>query len=81
MVGLLTINGGKNRFLHNWPDGGKLLDLIDEAPDRTLDEIVSAMHKRRIPGSRTALWRFLDRHRITLKLLVCGKRSRLQVPS
>ena len=41
--------------------------VIAEQPDRTLDEIVAAMRKRRIAASRSALWRFLDRHGITLK--------------
>ena len=44
-----------------------LLDLVAEQPDLTLDEIVAAMHKQRIRGSRTALWRFLARHDITVK--------------
>jgi hypothetical protein len=30
-----------------------LLDLIVEQPDLTLDEVVAAMKKRRIPGSRS----------------------------
>ncbi len=38
-----------------------------EQDDRTLDEIVAAMRKHRIPGSRTALFRFLERHGITHK--------------
>jgi transposase len=45
----------------------KIVTLIEEQRDRTLDEIVAAMHKRKIPGSRTALFRFLERHGITLK--------------
>jgi transposase len=45
----------------------RILDLIAEQPDRTLDELVAAMRKRRVPGSRSALWRFLDRHDITVK--------------
>lgn len=40
----------------------EIVALIEEQRDRTLDEIVTAMHKRRIPGSRTALFRFLERH-------------------
>ena len=44
-----------------------LLALIAEQPDLTLDEVVCAMRKRRIRGSRTAVWRFFERHRITLK--------------
>ena len=34
-----------------------LLALIAEQPDLTLDEIVAAMRKRRIAGSRSAAWR------------------------
>src|SRR5262249_24557219 len=34
-----------------------LLDLIKQKPDLTLDEIVAAMRKRRVAGSRSAVWR------------------------
>ena len=44
-----------------------LLALIEEQPDLTLDEVVCAMRKRKIPGSRTAVWRFFQRHKITFK--------------
>ena len=44
-----------------------ILGLIEEKPDMILDEIVEAMTKVKIPGSRTAVWRFLDRHGITVK--------------
>src|SRR6266478_728005 len=44
-----------------------ILAFVAEQSDLTLDEIVSAMHKKRICGSRTALWRFLARHDITVK--------------
>ena len=44
-----------------------LLALVAEQPDLTLDEIVTAMRKRRIPGSRTAVWRFFERHNLTFK--------------
>jgi transposase len=42
-----------------------LLMLIAEQPDLTLDEIVAAMRKRRIAGSRSAVWRFFKRHNIS----------------
>jgi transposase len=45
----------------------EIIALVEEQQDRTLDEIVAAMHKRKIPGGRTALFRFLERHGITLK--------------
>jgi transposase len=44
-----------------------LLALIEEQPDLTLDEVVSAMRKHKISGSRTAVWRFFERHKITFK--------------
>ncbi len=44
-----------------------LLALVARQPDLTLDEIVTAMRKRRIPGSRTAVWRFFARHDFTFK--------------
>ena len=46
---------------------GLLLALIEEQPDLTLDEIVCAMRKQRISGSRTSVWRFFKRHDITFK--------------
>jgi len=44
-----------------------LLALIARQPDLSLDEAFAAMRKQRIPGSRTALWRFFKRHAITFK--------------
>lgn len=44
-----------------------LLGLIEKQPDLTLDEVVLAMRKHKIPGSRTAVWRFFERHKITFK--------------
>ena len=44
-----------------------LLGLIVQQPDMTLDEIVVAMSRAGIEGSRTAVWRFYERHDITFK--------------
>jgi transposase len=44
-----------------------LLALIADRPDLTLDEVVAAMDKRRIAGSRSAVWRFFDRRNISFK--------------
>jgi transposase len=44
-----------------------LLALIEEQPDLTLDEVISAMRKHKIGGSRTAVWRFFERHKISFK--------------
>ena len=44
-----------------------LLGLIAEQSDMTLDEVVTAMRKRRIDGSRSAVWRLFARHGISFK--------------
>ena len=66
--------GGSRSRLEDYVE--KIVVLIEEQCDRTLDEIVVAMHKRKIPGSRTALFRFLERHGITLKKKSCTPPSR-----
>ena len=62
-----------------------LLTLIDEQPDLTLDEVVSTMRRHKIPGSRTAVWRFFQRHKITFKKSVtrggAGARGRGSRPA
>jgi transposase len=57
--------GGSTSPLEDHADW--LLKLVVERPDLTLDEVVLAMRKERIPGSRTAVWRFFNRHKITFK--------------
>jgi transposase len=53
-----------------------LLALVGEHPDWTLAEFVVAMHKQKIPGSRSALWRFLERHGISRKKKPARDRAR-----
>ena len=53
-----------------------LLSLIAGRPDLTLDEIVVAMRKRRIAGSRSAVWRFFQRHKISVKKKPAGGGAR-----
>jgi transposase len=50
--------------------------LIEAEPDLTLDEIVARMRKARIPGSRTAVHRFFERHKITVKKNAARGRTR-----
>ena len=52
-----------------------LLSLIAGRPDLTLDEIVVAMRKRRIAGSRSAVWRFFQQPKSASKK-ACGRRSK-----
>jgi len=44
-----------------------ILGLVKGQPDMTLDEIVAALAKAKIRCSRTAVWRFFDRHGVTFK--------------
>ena len=44
-----------------------LLALIEQQPDLTLDEVICAVRKHKVAGSRTAVWRFFRRHKITFK--------------
>ena len=57
-----------------------LLGLIADQPDLTLDEIIAAMRKRRIAGSRSAVWRFFARRNISFKkTLYAAERKRADV--
>src|ERR1700730_17087391 len=49
-----------------------LLAVVAEQPDLTLDEVVAIMRKQKIPGKRTAVWRFFQRHKITFKKKPAG---------
>ena len=54
----------------------EILDLIAQRPDLTLVETVAELRKRRIKTSRgDSLWRFLDRHNITLKKSAASSRT------
>jgi transposase len=51
----------------------RILEIVSEQPDLTLDEIIATMRKRRVPGSRSALSRFFARHGITYKKKACER--------
>jgi transposase len=57
--------GGSRSPLEDCAD--EILALVAERPDWTLEELVAALHRRGLPGSRSALWRFLERHAISFK--------------
>jgi transposase len=50
-----------------------ILGLVKEQPDSTFEELLAALRKRRIRTSRSALWRFFERHNITFKKKACGQ--------
>jgi transposase len=47
--------GGSRSPLEDCAD--EILALVAERPDWTLEELVAALHRRGLPGSRSALWR------------------------
>ena len=53
----------------------QILALVAEKPDLTLVETVAELRKRRIKTSRSSLWRFLDRHNVTLKKSPASSRT------
>ncbi len=53
----------------------RIVALVVEQPDLTLDEMVSTLRKRRVLASRSALSRFFHRHRITVKKNPAGGRT------
>jgi transposase len=53
-----------------------LLALIAERPDLTLEEVVAEMGKQRIDGSRTAVWRFFERHDVSFKKNAVRQRAK-----
>src|SRR5215471_18214787 len=52
-----------------------ILGLVKEQPDSTFMELLAALRKRRIRTSRSALWRFFERHNITFKKKPAGSRT------
>jgi transposase len=66
--------GGSTSPLEDYAQ--QILALNRERPDFTLDEIVLVLHKRRIPGSRSALSRFFARHGITIKKKPARRRAK-----
>src|ERR1700730_17078545 len=56
-------------------DSREVLALIREQSHLTLTETVSALGKRRVRGSRSALSRFFARHGITIKKKSAGGRA------
>src|SRR4029077_19025114 len=66
--------GGSQSPLEGCAD--QILALVVDRPAGTLDELVAALHKQRMPGSRSALWRFLERHGISVKKKPAGSRAR-----
>lgn len=53
-----------------------LLALIAEEPDLTLDEVGERLRAQEVGTSRSAIWRFFDRHGISFKKNPARQRAR-----
>ena len=70
----------RERFSPLEEHGARVVDVVAEQPDLTLVETVAELRKQRIRTSRSSLWRFLDRHGVTLKKsLQAAERQRADV--
>ena len=58
-------SGGSVSPLEEYADS--ILALVAKQPDLTIEEILTAMAKQGIPGSRSALQRFFERHNVSFK--------------
>jgi transposase len=65
--------GGSSSPLEKFAD--KILAVSAEQPDLTLDEMVAVLRKQRIRVSRSALFRFFERHGITFKKKPASNRT------
>jgi transposase len=45
--------------------------IVEQQPDLTLVEIVAVLRKQRIVTSRSSVWRFFERHKLTFKKKAC----------
>ena len=54
-------------WMQRWSETGSIEAKPSGGSVSPLDEIVAAMSRAGIEGSRTALWRFYERHDITFK--------------
>jgi len=59
--------GGDRRSHTTEAHASAILSAIEAAPDRTLEELREALSRDGVFVSYGALWRFLDRHKITRK--------------
>lgn len=59
--------GGDQRSHGVEAHGPAIMALIEKQPDLTLSEICAALVAKGIEVSRSALWRFFDRHDVSFK--------------
>jgi len=68
--------GGDRRSGRIEAHAGLILQEVERTPDMTLSELKAALAVSGVSASIATLWRFLDRHGITLKKRPCMRPSR-----
>ena len=66
--------GGSTSPLDDQADA--ILGFVEQQSDLTLAEMAKALRRHGIVTSRSSLWRFFERHGITLKKSLAGDRAR-----
>jgi transposase len=69
--------GGDRRSARIEAHGGAILALVAEKPDTTLNEIREVLAGRGVSVAISTLWRFFERHRISVKKRPPTRRSRI----
>jgi transposase len=59
--------GGDRKSQRIEAQSSVILAIVKDEPDITLEELQGILHKRRQAFGLATLWRFFDRHQITLK--------------
>jgi transposase len=59
--------GGDRRSKHTEAQGPGIMAALEATPDITIEELREALAKEHVFVSYGAVWRFLDRHKITRK--------------
>ena len=68
--------GGDRRSQKSAAHGGRILALVCETPDMTLNEIGANLSAQGIVVGRTSIWRLLERHDLSFKKNRARQRAR-----
>ena len=71
-----TPQGGDRRSKPIEAEAGRILSLVKETPDITLEEMKAELAEQGLMFSISAIWRFLDRRGLTFKKSRSTRRSR-----
>ncbi len=68
--------GGDRRSHENESHGARILELVSQTPDMTIDEIGVNLLQDEVTVGRTSIWRLLERHDLSFKKNRARQRAR-----